>query len=152
MNARHVVIPGVGVFLLSPDRSRIVLGRRLGAHGDGLFATPGGHIDEGETIEEAASRELTEETGIRLPPSAFSLVAVVDFMPPAWDMPYVMFYCAAVYDGAGSVRVMEPNKCAGWEWYPLDALPNDVYIPSHATTGALAEWLTTGVVVRRTVR
>jgi 8-oxo-dGTP diphosphatase len=33
----------------------------------GMWANPGGNIDEGESPDEAAVRELEEETGIRLP-------------------------------------------------------------------------------------
>lgn len=39
----------------------ILLGRR---HDTGEWATPGGHVDEGESFEAAAMRELREEAGI----------------------------------------------------------------------------------------
>jgi 8-oxo-dGTP pyrophosphatase MutT (NUDIX family) len=38
------------------------------------LALPGGYVDELENAESAASRELMEETGISLPPSAFKVV------------------------------------------------------------------------------
>lgn len=41
---------------------------KLRAH-SGQLALPGGRIDEGETPEEAALRELSEEIGVDLPPS-----------------------------------------------------------------------------------
>jgi NADH pyrophosphatase NudC (nudix superfamily) len=36
----------------------------------GLWAMPGGYVELGETVEEAASRELSEETGVIISPAS----------------------------------------------------------------------------------
>ena len=55
-----------GVILLSPE-GRVLLLRRSGA-GDheGEWCFPGGKIEDGETVAEAAVRETKEETGLLL--------------------------------------------------------------------------------------
>lgn len=53
---------GVAVFVISD--SKIVLGKRKNAHGQGAWASPGGHLEFGETLEACAKRELLEETGL----------------------------------------------------------------------------------------
>jgi bifunctional NMN adenylyltransferase/nudix hydrolase len=44
----------------------VLVVKRAAMPGAGLWAMPGGFVDNGETIENAAVRELVEETGIRL--------------------------------------------------------------------------------------
>lgn len=57
---RHPTL-AVGIVPVYPD-GRVVLARRVDSD---RFAVPGGIVDWGETIEEAARRELEEETGLR---------------------------------------------------------------------------------------
>lgn len=53
----------VGVLVIRDDK--ILTGTRAGDSGTGLIGGPGGHIEEGETPEEAAVRESMEEFNIR---------------------------------------------------------------------------------------
>jgi ADP-ribose pyrophosphatase YjhB (NUDIX family) len=43
----------------------------------GLWAMPGGYVELGETVEEAASRELSEETCVVISPGELSVYGVV---------------------------------------------------------------------------
>ena len=53
---------GVGVAVI--DQGRILLVRRANDPGRGLWAVPGGKVDMGERLTEAAAREVREETGL----------------------------------------------------------------------------------------
>ncbi|WP_156460096.1 NUDIX hydrolase [Mesorhizobium sp. Root157] len=62
-------IPAVSVALVRNDR--VLLVKRALPPSQGLYAFPGGKVEAGETLEEAARRELMEETtlgGARLRP------------------------------------------------------------------------------------
>jgi 8-oxo-dGTP diphosphatase len=61
--------PSARLLILDPS-GRILLFRFVFTNGvlagQDYWATPGGGVEEGETFEQAAIRELREETGIRL--------------------------------------------------------------------------------------
>ena len=65
-------------------RDQILLVRRGKSIGHGLYALPGGHLNEGERFYQAAVRELAEETGIKLLPEQmrFALKDSQDFDHP----------------------------------------------------------------------
>lgn len=57
---------GVGVCVLVEKDRRFALIRRRGAHGEGTWSTPGGHIDFGEKAIDAARREVKEEVDLEI--------------------------------------------------------------------------------------
>jgi 8-oxo-dGTP diphosphatase len=52
-----------GIILIENDKLALIERHRAGLH---YFAFPGGGVDEGETIEQAAVREAEEELGIQV--------------------------------------------------------------------------------------
>ena len=67
-------IVGVGVVVLGPDG--ILLVRRGKPPRQGSWGLPGGAQERGETVDEAAVREVAEETGLKI--DVLGLVDVVD--------------------------------------------------------------------------
>jgi mutator protein MutT len=61
----YYIDPKVAVgTIISDERGRIVLVRRAIEPGYGKWVFPGGFIDRGETVEDAAMREAREECGL----------------------------------------------------------------------------------------
>lgn len=62
---KYPINPEVGVGVVAIDGSnRILLVKRKYPPGAGKWSIPGGHLELGESLYEAAVRELYEETGI----------------------------------------------------------------------------------------
>ena len=70
--------------IFSPDGKRILFCRRTREPFLGKYNMPGGHIEAGESDEEAAYRELEEETGIGR--DSVGLIHVMDFLYYGEDM------------------------------------------------------------------
>ena len=56
--------PHVAVGAVVFKENKVLLIKRENSPGKGLWAIPGGRVQLGETIQEAAEREIREETGV----------------------------------------------------------------------------------------
>lgn len=125
---RFVVVPASYVFLLreGEEGTEVLLQLRQGtgymdAH---WAAAAAGHVERGETAEQAAHREALEEIAV----SALDLVFATAMQRTARDLPIderIDFFFTA-RSWTGEPRIVEPAKCAGLRWFPLDDLPDPV--------------------------
>jgi len=126
--------PMHGVLLALRQRGHLVLIRRAKAPYAGYLALPGGKIDPGETPDQAARREMREETGLRKPRPKW-IGRVTDLLVEG-DPPYSQFvldvYEAEIPQGAVSQPSFEgavvrvPMKDFGEQ--SKEILPADLHI------------------------
>lgn len=118
----HTVRVGVAVIVMRDNK--ILLGERIGAHGANTWATPGGHLEFGETVEQCAIREVLEETGLNV-----SHIRKLDFTNDIFSAEkkhYITLYVQADYEG-GEPTNKEPNKCLQWRWCDVHNLPSPLF-------------------------
>jgi len=116
---------GVGVIVITPD-NKVLLGKRISAHGNGTWGPPGGLLDFGESFEECARREMLEETGLRV--GQLQQVTTVNNFDAHEQRHGVTICMYAEYIG-GEPQVIEPEKCETWQWFSLEALPEPLFQP-----------------------
>ena len=127
---RFVVVPASYVFFLRDDGDAAVtevllqLRRGTGYMDEHWAAAAAGHVERGETAEDAARREAAEEVDV----TDLGLEFLTAMQRTAHDLPIderVDFFFAA-RSWTGEPRIVEPSKCADLQWFPLDALPDPV--------------------------
>jgi 8-oxo-dGTP pyrophosphatase MutT (NUDIX family) len=130
-------VPGEAVFRLSAavfaerDGQILVLKRSLGEAVGGWYL-PGGAVDPGETVEEAARRELFEEAGIT-PSGPLTCVAVAHMHVYGRDSLQVLYRCACP---DGEVVLSHEHSAARWidPWEFRDRYFNDDVLKNVAAT------------------
>jgi 8-oxo-dGTP diphosphatase len=114
-------LPKVGVTVLIVKDGKYLLGRRMGNMiAASQFQTPGGHLENGESIIGCAIREIKEETDLEIENVHFACLSNVTDFPPHH---YVMVCLVADWK-SGESKNCETDKCMDWEWYAPDALPS----------------------------
>ncbi|MEK7189272.1 MAG: NUDIX domain-containing protein [Patescibacteria group bacterium] len=124
---------GVGIGVMMVRDNTVLLGKRhpnpekaeSKLRGAGTWTMPGGKLEFRETFEQAASREVREETGITLNASKVMCVNQ-DMVEDAHFITIGLFSD----DFSGDPAVMEPDAITEWRWFSLDALPSPLYFPS----------------------
>lgn len=125
---RFVIVPASYVFFLRDGTSGtevlLQLRRGTGYMDEHWAAAAAGHVERGETAEQAARREAEEEVDV----TDVGLDFLTAMQRTARDLPIderVDFFFAA-RSWSGEPRIVEPTKCADLRWYRLDALPDPV--------------------------
>ncbi len=118
--------PLIGVAVIIVKDQKVLLGKRINAHGAGTWAFPGGHLEFSESIEQCAGREVIEETGLQIKNVRFGTFTNDIFREE--DKHYVTLFVTAEYE-SGSPELKEPDKCEKWEWFDWNVLPEPRFLP-----------------------
>lgn len=119
MKDKKVVI-GVGVIIVNAE-GKVLIGKRQGSWPP-YYSIPGGHLGVGETFEDAAKREIREETGLII--HAPKVIAVTNNLETWREQGnHTVSVILAATDYTGEPKVMEPAKCASWQWCDPRELP-----------------------------
>lgn len=117
---------GIGVILCKDNK--VLLGKRLGSHGAGTWALPGGHLDPGESISQCAIREVAEETAMLLHNVHHAGFTDDYFIEESRH--YITLFVEASYpDFEGEPENCEPDKCESWQWHEWHSLPQPLFPP-----------------------
>lgn len=123
--------PKVGVGVMIIKNHKILLGliksdleKEVGElQYQNCWECPGGHVEFGEKLENAAKREVLEETGLII--NKLELLRINDDI----ELPHI-HYVTVIFlatDFEGEPKVQEPEKIEKWEWFDLNEVPEQLY-------------------------
>lgn len=118
--------PKVGVAVYVMRDGKFLMGRRLGAHGEGSWCVPGGHLEFGESIEDCARREVMEETGMKIRNIRF--LGLTNDIFEAENKHYITISMKADWADI-EPSIQEPDKFVEQAWCTLDNLPEPLFLP-----------------------
>ena len=124
LHADHRTSVGVGVII--ERNETVLLQHRTGAHGEGTWSCPGGHIDFGETLEECARRETWEEVGLEV--GAVTFHAITNDLFPDEKKHDITVWVRAEYIG-GEPVVRSAREVTDVGWFPWNQLPEPLFTP-----------------------
>jgi ADP-ribose pyrophosphatase YjhB (NUDIX family) len=125
-------VPCAGVAVVDGDR--VLLVERAVPPGEGDWTIPGGHLEVEEEPRVGAARELEEETGVRAPPEALTLLEATQLETVSDKHVVSMAYAVDVADTTGSP--VAGSDAAAVEWVRHDkvtARPHRSHAPRRAT-------------------
>ncbi len=111
---------GVGAVIINGEGKVLLAKRGKEAREHiGMWETPGGGVEFGETIREALKREMMEELGVEV--EVGEMLDVVEFIDKETESHAVSpaFVCHII---SGTPTIMEPHKCAEIGWFSWEEI------------------------------
>lgn len=105
---------------------KILLGKRKGAHDQGTWSFPGGHLEFNEEVFNCAIREVKEETGLKI--NNLRVGPYTNDFFTRDDKHYITLYVLSDWE-SGVPQVLEKDRCETWEWFNWDELPSPLMTP-----------------------
>ena len=127
-------IPTTDVVIYDPEKGVVIIKRANSPHG---YALPGGFIEEGEQAEDAAVREMKEETGLDV--SLLGLLGV--YSTPHRDPRQHTLSVVFVGKTENSDALKAGDDAAGAAFYKLDALPEPLVFDHAKILNDFKSWL-----------
>jgi ADP-ribose pyrophosphatase YjhB (NUDIX family) len=121
--------------LVLDEEGRVLLARRAGDPGGGMWDVPGGFIEEGEDPLQTLRRELQEETGLDIEPKAF-LGGFPDRYGEGGIHTLNLYWTAEIVSGKPSPA----DDVADLAWFAPDELPAEEEFAFRNSVEALEEW------------
>lgn len=114
-----MVIIGSGSIII--QNNKVLLLKRINSSTfDGLWTNPGGKVEPGESLEEAAIRETLEETGIQINILS-QLSSYEDYYNSTLIGIYTGFQSRIV---SGTPKLLEPKKFSNIKYFTRERLPD----------------------------
>jgi 8-oxo-dGTP diphosphatase len=126
MKDRFKIIPEV--FLLLIEDGKILLSRRFQTgYEDGNYGLPAGHGEYGESMSQGMAREAYEEIGITIDPKDLKFaLAQYRWAPDSGNHHARVGFYFIPTKLTGKPHNAEPHKCDDLQFFPLDALPENI--------------------------
>jgi len=108
--------PTVGVFIFNKGGELLLLKSHKWP---GQYVVPGGHVELGERLEDAAIREAREETGLDIHDLEFINFQQFIYDPSFWKPRHFIFFDYACRTDSTEVKLND--EAEEHVWVPLDA-------------------------------
>jgi len=118
--------PRIGVGVIVTHRQKVLFGKRTTTDGGFVWQLPGGWIEAGESPEQTARREVTEETGLGL--DELILVGLTNNNFSDQNHSISLYFEAECLDPK-KINNPEPGRCEQWVWLDWQELQNNLYLP-----------------------
>jgi ADP-ribose pyrophosphatase YjhB (NUDIX family) len=121
MDEMRKILPAVSVAIVRGDT--VLLVKRARQPSQGFYAFPGGKVEVGETLEEAAKRELMEETGLQARNYRPLREIHIDGGSDGHPVDYLLTVFGATYAGGEPAAGDDAETAAFYTLSEMTALP-----------------------------